>query len=278
MTIEGRAPAAYVGGMRQMLGLAPPAPTVHVLRLQGAISAQGRGLSEVGLAQAIDKAFARKPKAVALQINSPGGSPAQSALIGGRIRRLADEKKVPVLAFVEDVAASGGYWLASVADEIFVDQSSVVGSIGVISAGFGLQDFIKSYGVERRVHTAGKSKSQLDPFKPEDPEDVARLRRLLDQIHEVFIDHVTARRGARLADDPALFSGEIWVGAKAVEVGLADAVGHMMPVLKERFGDKVRTRLMTPRRRGLLGRFGARLIDDTVGHIEERAAFARFGL
>lgn len=264
--------------MRHLLGLPPASPTVHVLRLQGAIGAQGRGLSEAGLAQAIDKAFARKPKAVALQINSPGGSPAQSALIGSRIRRLADEKKVPVLAFVEDVAASGGYWLASVADEIFVDASSIVGSIGVISAGFGLHEFIRNHGVERRVHTAGKSKSQLDPFRPEDPEDVARLRRILDQVHETFIAHVKERRGDRLADDPAIFTGEIWVGAEAVKMGLADAVGHMMPVLRERYGKKVRVRSATPRRRSLLSRLGAEALSGAVDAIEERAAYARFGL
>jgi serine protease SohB len=257
-------------------------PTVSVIRLQGVILAGGRGMDDAGLATVIERAFARgKPAAVALQINSPGGSPVQSSLIAARIRRLAEEKKIPVLAFVEDVAASGGYWLACAADEIFVDRASVVGSIGVISAGFGLQDAIARLGVERRVHTAGRSKSQLDPFRPENPEDVARLEGLLEDIHAFFIDHVTARRGGRLTDNPDLFTGQIWIGGKAVAEGLADGVGHMMPVLKERFGDKVRIRRYGPRR-SLWQRFGARMaggvVNGLVDAAEERALFARFGL
>ena len=152
------------------------APFVAVIRLQGAIANGSRGLDDVSLAPVIERAFSKgKPKAIALQINSPGGSAVQSSLIAARIRRLSEEKKIPVFAFVEDVAASGGYWLACAADEIYVDRGSIVGSIGVISAGFGLHELIGNYGVERRVHTAGKSKSMLDPFRPEKPEDVARL-------------------------------------------------------------------------------------------------------
>lgn len=254
------------------------APTVAVIRLQGAIAAGSRGLNDAALAPLIEKAFRRgKPKAVALQINSPGGSPVQSALIGARIRRLSDEHEVPVIAFVEDVAASGGYWLAASADEIFADDSSVLGSIGVIAASFGLHDAIGKIGVERRVHTAGTSKSMLDPFRPEKDEDVARLRRILDQIHETFIAHVKARRGAKLADADELFSGEIWVGARAVEVGLADGIGHLVPVMKERFGDKVRFRKYT-QRRSLFSRFSASLIGGLDAEFEERAAFARYGV
>lgn len=257
-------------------------PTVSVIRLQGVILAGGRGIDDTSLAPAIERAFSRgKPAAVAIEINSPGGSAVQSSLIAARIRRLADEKKIPVLAFVEDVAASGGYWLACAADEIFVDRSSVVGSIGVISAGFGLQDAIARLGIERRVHTAGKSKSQLDPFRPERPEDVARLERLLTQIHGSFIDHVRTRRGARLGESPDLFSGEIWVGENAVTEGLADAVGHLVPVLKERFGEKVRLRRYGPRR-SLWKRFGAGLAtglaEGILDSADERALLARYGL
>ena len=256
----------------------PKRPSVAVIRLQGMISNGGRGLDDVSLAPAIERAFAKgKPDAVALQINSPGGSPVQSSLIAARIRRLAAEKEIPVFAFVEDVAASGGYWLACAADEIFLDATSITGSIGVISAGFGLDELIGRYGVERRVHTSGKSKSFLDPFRPEKDEDVTRLKGWLEQIHAAFIDHVKDRRGAKLADDPALFTGEIWVGVTAVEKGLADGIGHLVPVMKERFGDKVRFRRYGPKK-SLLSRFGARVIGDAIAGVEERAAFARFGL
>ncbi|NAZ38104.1 S49 family peptidase [Rubellimicrobium sp. CFH 75288] len=256
----------------------PRRPVVSVLRLQGAIGVGGaRGLSDAALAPLIEGAFRGRPAAVALQINSPGGSAVQSSLIAARIRRLADDKRVPVLAFVEDVAASGGYWLASAADEIFCDEGSMLGSIGVIAAGFGFHDLIARLGVERRVHTAGRSKSILDPFRPEREEDVARLRRWLDQLHEVFIAQVRARRGARLADDPDLFSGEIWIGRQAVEKGLADGVGHLAPVLKERFGPRVRMRRLAPRR-PFLSRLGFSVAEDLAALAEERAAFARFGL
>ena len=253
-------------------------PLVNVIRLQGAISNSRVGLDDRSLAPVIEKAFTRgKPAAVALQINCPGGSPVQSSLIAARIRRLAAEKDVPVLAFVEDVAASGGYWLACAADEIFVDASSITGSIGVISAGFGLQDAIDRIGVERRVHTAGKSKSMMDPFKKQNPADVKRLKGWLDDIHATFIDHVKSRRGAKLADNPDLFTGEVFVGQKGVDQGLADSIGHLVPELKARYGDKVRFRRFGPRK-SIMQRFGARIIGDALGGLEERAAYARFGL
>lgn len=264
--------------MKRWIPFIKSTPFVAVIRLQGQIASGARALNDASLAPAIEKAFSKgMPAAIALEINSPGGSAVQSSLIAARIRRLAEEKGIPVFAFVEDVAASGGYWLATAADEIFVDRGSIVGSIGVISAGFGLTGAIEKVGVERRVHTAGKSKSMMDPFKPEKPADIKRLKGLLDDLHVYFIDHVKSRRGARLIDNPDHFTGEIWVGDKAVEQGLADQVGHLVPVLKERFGDKVKLRHYGVKR-SMFSRFGAQLIDDTVASIEERAAFAQFGL
>lgn len=262
--------------------LVPSPPTVAVIRLQGMIANASRGLDDAGMAPVIEKAFSKgKPKAVALQINSPGGSPVQSSLIAARIQRLSAEKKIPVFAFVEDVAASGGYWLACAADEIFIDATSVVGSIGVISAGFGLNGLIDRYGVERRVHTAGTSKSMLDPFRPEKAEDVTRLEGWLEDIHQVFIEHVKNRRGARLVEDEGTFTGEVWIGRKAVDQGLVDGLGHLVPVMKERFGDKVQFRRYG-QKRGLLARFGGRMAADALGaaedHLAERTAYARFGL
>ncbi len=265
--------------MKRWIPFTKKSPTVAVLRLTGVIAAGNRGgLSDQALAPLIEKAFQRgKPAAVALIINSPGGSPVQSALIGARIRRLADEKNIPVFAFVEDVAASGGYWLAAAADEIFVDASSVVGSIGVISAGFGAHELLSKHGIERRVHTAGKSKSMLDPFRPEQDEDVARLNKMLEQIHANFIDHVKARRGEKLVDNPDMFTGEIWIGQQAIEQGLVDGLGHLVPVLKDKFGKDVRLRRYDIRR-PVWQRFGAQVAQDALSGIEERAEFARFGL
>ena len=253
-------------------------PKVHVLRLQGAIGAAGRsGLNDCALAPLLEKAFGGKPDAVALEINSPGGSPVQSSLIGARIRRLADEKNIPVYAFCEDVAASGGYWIACAADEIWCDASSILGSIGVISAGFGAHVFLQRQGIERRVHTAGSSKSMLDPFRPQSEEDVARLRRLLDQLHKTFISQVKTRRSACLADDPDLFTGEIWIGHEAVRIGLADGVGHLNAQMQARFGNKVRLRRFSAKK-PLFSRFGMQAVQSALGEIEERAHFARFGL
>ncbi|MFT4783161.1 MAG: signal peptide peptidase SppA [Paracoccaceae bacterium] len=264
--------------MKRFIPFMKSDPVVAVVQLSGMIAAGPRGLNDAGIAGSLEKAFSKgKPKAVALVINSPGGSPVQSSLIGSRIRRLADEKKVPVVAFVEDVAASGGYWLAAAADEIFVDESSITGSIGVISSSFGFHELLSRYGVERRVHTAGNSKSFLDPFQPENPEDVVRLKDLQEKIHQNFIAHVSKRRGSKIPEGRDLFTGEIWVGASAIDVGLVDGVGHLKPVMKQRFGDKVRFEVFGPRR-SLLQRFGSQVIGDVVGTAQERALFARFGL
>lgn len=265
--------------MRRFIPFLKSHPLVSVLRLQGVIAAGTRGsLHDAGLSSLIQKAFTRgKPKAVALVINSPGGSPSQSSLIASRIRRLAEEKEVKVYAFIEDVAASGGYYIAAAADEIWVDRHSITGSIGVISAGFGLDEFIGRHGIERRVYTAGKSKSLADPFRPEDPEDVERIKRLQEHIHAGFIDHVKTRRGDRLNGEMELFDGSVWVGDEAVPTGLIDGVAHLVPKMKEVFGEKVRFRPYV-QKKPLLGRLGASLIGDAMGEIEDRAAFARFGL
>jgi len=254
-------------------------PLVPVVRLSGVIAAGARGqLNDAVLAPLIERAFRRgKPKAVALMINSPGGSPVQSSLIAARIRRLAEEKDIPVYGFVEDVAASGGYWLATAADEIYADESSILGSIGVISAGFGLTGLIEKIGVERRVYTAGKSKSLMDPFQPEKPADVKRVKALQQDIHKAFKNQVTSRRAGKLPEGEDLFTGDIWLGRTAVEKGLADGIGHLVPTLKEKFGDKVRFRLYG-RRRSLLNRFGMNIANDALSAIEERAEYARFGL
>ncbi|HJQ58935.1 MAG TPA: S49 family peptidase, partial [Vineibacter sp.] len=245
------APSQLVSRLRH-LGRTPP-PLVPVVRLSGVIAAReafGRSLSLVSVAARLERAFKlRGAKAVALLVNSPGGSPVQSALIGRRIRLLAEEAELPVHVFVEDVAASGGYWLACAGDDIHADAASIVGSIGVLSAGFGFQRLLERWGVERRVHTAGATKAQLDPFRPEDPEDVARLRRLQDDIHADFKAWVRERRGVRLkGDDATLFEGEFWTGRRALELGLIDGIGHLRDVLRARYGEKVQTPLVGERR------------------------------
>lgn len=259
--------------------LSPRPPRVAVIRLQGVISASGRGapgLSDATLAPVLARAFRKgRPKAVALILNSPGGSPVQSSLIGARIRRLSDHHGVPVHAFVEDVAASGGYWLACAADRIWADDSSILGSIGVISAGFGLDELIARWGIERRVHTAGRSKSMMDPFRPEKPEDVARLERILSEIHTRFIDWVQMRRGDRLAKDTDLFTGEIWTGRAAVDLGLADGIAHLEPKMRELFGKDVKF-LRYGLRQPWFRRFGLSA-GAVLDEAQERAAFARFG-
>ncbi len=275
-------------------------PIVPVIRLAGVIGSGGGGLgrgealSLHGLSSSIERAFkVRGAVAVALAVNSPGGSPVQSALITDRIRNLAAEKEIPVIAFIEDVGASGGYWLSLAADEIFADQGSIVGSIGVISAGFGFVEGMEKLGVERRVYTAGEFKSLLDPFRPEDPDGIERLKKILEETHANFKAMVRERRGERLkGEDRDLFEGQIWTGRRAMEIGLIDGLGNLHGVLKARYGDEVRLPLMTRpkpwwQRRLRLGQRGAAAIDfgeprdwvdAALDSLEERALWARFGL
>lgn len=269
------------------------AVVIPVIRLQGTIMAGGGqfrpSLSLATTAGLIEKAFSFDAPAVAISINSPGGSPVQSRLIYKRIRDLAAEKKKRVLVFVEDVAASGGYMIAVAGDEIIADPSSIVGSIGVVSASFGFPELMKKIGVERRVHTAGRNKAVLDPFRPEKKEDVERLKALQLEVHETFIDLVKERRGSRLKDDPDLFTGLFWTAKKGLELGLVDALGDMRATLKHRFGPKTQLRLVSAPR-GLLSRFGlfgqrapaseiARAAaNGLIDAAEERALWSRFGL
>ena len=269
---------------------------VPVVRLAGVIGAggglRGEALSLSSLSSSIERAFKYKgAKAVALAINSPGGSPVQSALIADRIRALAAEKDVPIIAFIEDVGASGGYWLSLAADEIFADANSIIGSIGVISAGFGFVDSMKRLGVERRVYTAGEFKSLLDPFRPEDPEGIKRLKVIMEDCHDNFKSWVRERRGERLKlGDEDMFEGQVWTGRQATENGLIDGIGHLHAILKSRFGDDVKLPLVTRpkpwwQRRLRMAGLGAgdvadprAWIDGALDSIEERALWARFGL
>lgn len=267
--------------------------TIPVIRLQGPIMAGGNqfrpSLSLASTAGLIEKAFAfKEAPAVAISLNSPGGSPVQSRLIFKRIRDLAEEKNKRVLVFVEDVAASGGYMIALAGDEIIADESSIVGSIGVVSAGFGFPELLKKIGVERRVHTAGQNKAILDPFQPEKPEDVERLKELQLEIHDTFIDMVKERRGAKLAQNPDLFTGMFWTAKKGLDLGLIDGLGDMRSFIRRRYGDKARLQLISPSR-GLFGRklgvfgseapeLGSGIAHGIVDAAEERAMWARFGL
>ncbi len=275
----------------------PGGVVVPVVRLSGTIGAVTPlrpGMSLAGVAKTLERAFAtRHAKAVALVINSPGGSPVQSRQIYLRIRQLAEEKKLPVLVFVEDVAASGGYMIACAGDEIFCDPSSILGSIGVVGGSFGFVDLIKKIGVERRLYTAGEHKATLDPFLPENPEDVARLKQIQREIHAIFIALVKGSRGARLkgADD-VLFTGEYWAGETSVSLGLADAIGDLRSTLRARYGDKVQTPVIAPASgmlSTLLGRKSGGagmsaldgiegLPDGMISALETRAIWARFGL
>jgi serine protease SohB len=261
-------------------------PSVAVLRLAGVIAARGGGLAPSGIsavatAPLIERAFGLKRLAgVVLVVNSPGGSAAQSSLVAQRIRRLADEKQVPVIACVEDAAASGGYWLACAADEIVADPASIIGSIGVISAGFGLGDAIGRWGIERRLHTAGSEKSFLDPFRPERPADTERLHELLGELHETFKAWVRTRRAGKLtASEETLFTGRFWTGRQAVALGLADRLGEASAEIKARFGEKARVVPVGQRRPPWPMRLLPGLSADALlAAAEERAAWARLGL
>ena len=274
----------------------PARPVVAVLRLGGVIGQVGplrAGLSLARLAPAIERAFSLpRVKAVALAINSPGGSPVQSSLIARRIRQLATEKNVPVVAFAEDVAASGGYWLACAADEIYADASSIVGSIGVIAASFGLAEMIEKVGIKRRIYTAGEHKSMLDPFQPENPDDVARLKAIQADIHAGFQAWVRERRGDRLRGTPEeLFSGEFWTGRRALELGLVDGIDDLRSAMRRRFGDDVRLKLVGAERSWFRRRFmseaalggvpavlPAGWAEDLLAAVEARLWWNRFGL
>lgn len=269
---------------------ANPAPVVPVVRINGAIGLSTPlrpGVTMGGVASVLERAFSvKKAPAVAVIVNSPGGSPVQSHLIYKRIRALSEEKETPVIVFVEDVCASGGYMIAVAGDEIYVDESSIVGSIGVVSQGFGFVGLIDKLGIDRRVHTSGDRKAILDPFQPEREEDVAHLKLLQEEIHAEFRDMVKARRGDLLSETDDLFSGLFWSGRVAVGLGLADGIGDIRGVLRERFGEDVRLKLMMqprglPFRRapgGVELPDGDGLARGLVSALEERALWSRFGL
>lgn len=289
---------AVVSALRSLLPMGPARPLVAVLKLAGVIAAQARlstALNLGTLGGAIERAFSmRGVRAVALAINSPGGSAAQALLVYARIRAMAEEKRIPVFAFAEDVAASGGYMLACAADEIYATEGSIVGSIGVVSASFGFQDLMGRLGIERRLYTSGARKVLLDPFKPVDPDDVRRLQTVQKDMHEAFKALVRARRGARLkGPEDDLFSGEFWTGARAAELGLIDGVGDLRGVMRARFGDKVVLRVLPPERGPFRRRLNVRewpraaarpaftpafVLEDTLAALEARAIWQRFGL
>ncbi|MEP7239503.1 MAG: S49 family peptidase [Devosia sp.] len=255
-------------------------PVIPVVRLHGVIAADQRAgrLNIQSVAPLLQKAFTSGAPAVAIVVNSPGGSAVQSRLISKRIRDLADEHGTEVLVFVEDAAASGGYFIAVAGDQVIADPSSIVGSIGVIYAGFGFAGAMDKLGVERRIHTAGRNKSTLDPFLPEKPEDVERIKAMELEVHQVFIDWVKARRAGKLtASDDDLFTGEFWSGVRGLHLGLVDSLGDLHETLRTRFGNKVRTRVIEPRR-GWLRLPGFGLAAELAATIEDRAMWSRFGL
>ena len=258
---------------------------IPTLRLTGVIGQAGiarSGLTIAGIEKLVDKLFSdKKAPAVALIINSPGGSPTQSSLIAEKIINLAKEKNKKVYAFVEDVAASGGYWLACAADEIYVDLNSIVGSIGVISPGFGFVDLIKKIGVERRVYTSGKSKSFLDPFKEEKKEDIDRLKSIQEQIHENFIEYVKSRRGSKLltSAEDEIFSGLFWVGKKGVDLGLADGIGSINQIIREKYGNKAKIKIIDQKKSFLQKRLSSSINNnDIFNRLEEMIMWSRYGL
>ena len=288
--------ARTLGGLRMLLParFRTDIPVVPVVRLSGVIGVSAPlrpGLMISTTAKTLERAFSvRNARAVALLINSPGGSPSQSHLIYRRIRDLSAEKKIPVIAFVEDIGASGGYMLSCAADEIICDQFSIVGSIGVVGGSFGFAKLMNKLGVERRLYTSGEHKAMLDPFLPEDAGDVKRLKAIQKDIHERFIALVKERRAGKLkGPEKTLFSGEFWTAPKAIELGLADSIGDLRSVLRARYGEKVRTPLISAERSlfgrrlqgvglaaALAGQPG--LADDLVSALETRALWARYGL
>tara|TARA_Y100000739_G_C20600634_1_gene462742 strand:- start:787 stop:1596 length:810 start_codon:yes stop_codon:yes gene_type:complete len=269
-----------MGVMKRWIPFLKADPAVSIVRVVGVIATGGRGstINDENLSPYLEKAFTKNsPKAVGLLINCPGGSPVQSSLIGTKIKYLSNKHQVPVYAFVEDVAASGGYWIACCADEIYVDESSILGSIGVISASFGFNQIMKKQGIERRVYTSGTDKSMLDPFRPEKPSDVKRLKRLQKQIHQTFINHVKNCRGVKLSNHKDLFTGEIWIGKKAIEVGLVDGIAHFKPFFEKKFGEKVKINIFGGKK-SILQRFGAKLLANNIEELNYQALWNRFGL
>jgi signal peptide peptidase SppA len=286
-------------GLRRLLpprfrGDLPIVPVVRLSGVIGAVTPLRQGMTLAGVARTLERAFAvRGAKAVAIVVNSPGGSPVQSHQIHNRIRQLATEKKLPVLMFVEDVAASGGYMIACAGDEIFCDPSSIVGSIGVVGGSFGFQGLIEKIGVERRLYTSGKNKAMLDPFLPENPDDVARLKAIQHEIHVMFMDLVKKSRGPKIkGDEDELFSGAYWTGQKSIDLGLSDTIGDLRSVLRSRYGEKVKMPLIAPASgllSGLLGRRSAgmevsslldlprTMPDELISALEARAIWARYG-
>ncbi len=254
---------------------------VPIIRLDGVIGSSGQfgggGLNDINLAPVLEKAFEMpRIKAVALVINSPGGSPTQSSLIAARIRRLAKEKNINVIAFCEDVAASGGYWLACAADEIFADENSIVGSIGVISASFGFHEFINRQGIERRVYTAGEDKSVLDPFRPEKKSDIEKIKKIQVAIHNNFKRYVGKSRSKKVNVD-LVCTGEFWDARKALELGLIDGIDHLEPLLKKRFGEKIEFKTIS-RKKPLFARLSKSMVDSFFGVVVNKLYFRRFNL
>ena len=254
---------------------------VPIVRLDGVIGSSGQfgggGLTDSTLAPVLEKAFGMsRIKAVALIINSPGGSPTQSSLIAARIKRISKEKNVPVIAFCEDVAASGGYWLACSAEEIYADENSIVGSIGVISASFGFHEFINRQGIERRVYTAGEDKSVLDPFRPEKKSDIQKIKKIQIAIHDNFKRYVAQSRGGKINTD-VVCTGEFWDAKKALELGLIDGVEHLEPLLKKRFGEKIEFKPVS-RKKALFARLSKSMIDSIFGALISKLYFKRFNL
>lgn len=279
--------------IRRVFKAAPEVPVVRLTGVIGAMTPLREGLTLSNVATTLERAFSLAEDAIAIQVNSPGGSPVQSRLIFQRIRDLAREKNVRVYMFAEDVAASGGYMILCAGDEIYADSSSILGSIGVIYAGFGFVDLIDKIGVERRVHTAGERKMMLDSFQPEKSDDIARLKSIQASIHEDFKDLVSDRRGRKIeGGDGKLFTGEFWSGRQALELGLIDGIMDVRTKMRELYGDKVRLRLVSTerglfRRRSpgvlsVLDAFRARqmpisIADDAISALEVRAIWARFG-
>ncbi|MEM9988054.1 MAG: S49 family peptidase [Pseudomonadota bacterium] len=263
-----------------------PKPTVVQVSLHGMIATEnrtGRALNLETVEKALIRAFdVSDAKAVVISVNSPGGSPAQSRMIHDRVRELSAEKKTPVLSYIEDVGASGGYMISLAGDEIFADPYAIVGSIGVIGGGFGFQEAIKKLGIERRIYTSGENKSQLDPFTPEDERNVERFKGILSKTHDLFKDMVRDRRGGRLkTDDETLFNGDFWVAGDALDLGLIDQVGDLRALLKARFGDELEIKKISTDKKGLFSKlFASRsssILNGLPEILSEISAWGRYG-